>query len=242
MFKNKKNIENNASAVLWDFDGTIVDSMFKHFLVNKKMFSLIKPNKKKENWPDALNSLEKYIQAEYESTNWRDLYKTHLGFSIKQIEQAQSFWSDLTANNKTPIKIFKGTQEIFQKIKLPHGICSQNCSKSILKKHKIDHYFTSIVGNNDIENQKPHPESFIYCIENMKIKNGVLFYIGDHKEDVIFAKNAEIALKEKGYDFKIFSILVCYSGTDTSIWNVKPDFEAYKPDDISRIILEKKPI
>ena len=66
----------------------------------------------------------------------------------------------------------------------------------------------------------------------MKIKNGVLFYIGDHKEDVIFAKNAEIALKEKGYDFKIFSIVVCYSGTDTSIWNVKPD-------DISRIILKK---
>ena len=73
MFKNKKDIEKDVSAVLWDFDGTIVDSMFKHFLVNKKMFSLIKPNVKKEDWPDAHNSLEKYIKAEYESINWRNL-------------------------------------------------------------------------------------------------------------------------------------------------------------------------
>ena len=43
MLKNKKK---DVSAVLWDFDGTISDSMSKHFLVHKKIYSRIKPNEK----------------------------------------------------------------------------------------------------------------------------------------------------------------------------------------------------
>lgn len=234
-------MKKNISAVIWDFDGTIADSMEKHFLVNQKMFLLIKPDEKKI--PDALSSLEKYIKAEYEAINWIDLYEKYLKFSKKQIEIAKSFWGDLSSKNKTPVKIFDGIKDVFKKIKLPHGICSQNCSKnikSILKKNEIDHHFKHVVGHNEIEKQKPHPEGFFHCIKNMKIKNGVLFYIGDHKEDVMFAKNAEISFKEKGHDFKVFSIVATYSGADTKLWDIKPDFEAYSPGDISKIILENK--
>lgn len=233
----------DVTAVLWDFDGTIADTMKKHFLINQKMYSLIKPKIKKENWPTALESLEKYINAEYSSINWKDLYKKHLGFSEKQIKKAQNFWEKLVSQIKTPVKIFDGLHDVLKKIKLPHGICSQNCSKNIkkiLQEHKIDHHFKYIVGNKDILNQKPHPQGFLYCIEKMKIKDGILFYIGDHEEDVIFARNAEIALKEKGHNFKIFSILACYNGFDISFWNIKPDFKAHSPKDIAEIILEKR--
>jgi HAD superfamily hydrolase (TIGR01549 family) len=242
MFKNKKVIEKSVSAVLWDFDGTISDSMSKHFLIHKKMYSLIKPNVKKKDLPDVLSSLDKF-KEKYKSIHWLDLLKQHFCFSKKQIEQVKIFWGDLVSKTKTPVKIFEGLHDVFEKIKLPHGICSQNCSKNIkniLQKNEIDHHFQCIVGSNDIENQKPHPDSFVYCVENMKIKSGVLFYVGDHNVDIMFAKNAEIALKEKGYYFKIFSIVACYSGADTKFWNVKPDFEAYKPEDISKIILEKR--
>ena len=110
MFKNKKATKEDVSAILWDFDGTIVDSMYKHFLVNKKIYSLIKPNVKREKWPDALSSLEKYVKAEYESINWRDLYEKHLKFSKKEVEKAKNFWWNLSEKKKTPNKIFECLQ------------------------------------------------------------------------------------------------------------------------------------
>jgi N-acetyl-D-muramate 6-phosphate phosphatase len=231
----------DVSAVLWDFDGTIVNTMFKHFIVNKKIYSLIKPDIKKEDWPDALNSLENYIKAEYRSKNWEDLYENHFGFSKKQKDHAGNKWGDFVSQDNTPTKIFSGVSDVLQKIKLPHGICSQNCSKNIksmLRELEIDDHFKFIVGYDEIKKQKPDPEGFLLCLEKMKIEfsNRVLFYIGDHKEDVIFAKNAENLLRKRGYDVKVLSIVVLYSGADTKLWNIKPDFEVNDPCEITSII------
>jgi N-acetyl-D-muramate 6-phosphate phosphatase len=231
----------DISAVLWDYDGTIIDTISKIFSVNQEIYSLIKPDVKKERWPEEITSLEKYIIAGNEAINWRDFYKKYFGFSKKQIDQAGNLWSELLSKNKTPIKIFDGIFEVIQKIQFPQGICSQNCSnniKNMLKDYGIEHHFKSIIGQNDIsfEKQKPHPEGFILCIEKMKIKNnGIVFYIGDHKEDIRFAKNAEIALRKKGFDFQVLSIAACYGGSDKS-WDTKPDYKAYKPSDIIEII------
>lgn len=232
----------NIAALLWDFDGTILDTMENHFSVNKEMFSLIKPEIKIEQWPEVLSSLEKYIRAEYESTNWIDLYRSYFGFSKTQIDQAGRLWGVLASKNKTSIKIFDGISDVIKKIEVPQGICSQNCSNNIKKKlqeYGISHNFKSIIGHNDIsfEKQKPHPEGFLLCVEKMKIRNnGILFYIGDHKEDFKFAKNAEAALKNMGYNFKVLSIAACYGRTNYISCDIVPDYEAYKPSDIFDII------
>lgn len=231
----------NISAILWDYDGTLVNTNIKNFLVNKEIYLLVK----KEKIPEVLQSFEKYKEAENKARNWKELYEKYFGFSQKEIEYAASIWGDLSLKNKTSVKLFEGILELIKKIKLPQGICSQNCSnniKSVLKKYKMDNYFQSIIGYKDIsfENQKPHHEGFILCLEKMKIKNnGIFFYVGDHKEDVQFAKNAEEFLRKKGDNIKILTIAACYSGADTKKWDLKPDYEAYVPSDIYKIIFEK---
>lgn len=229
------------SAILWDFDGTIIDTLSQHFLVNQKIYSLVKPNEKKDNWPEALTSLDKYIKAEYETVNWRDLYKT-FGFSEEQTNQAGGMWTNQVSKNRELMKMFPGIYDILQSIKSPQGICSQNCSdhiKNVLQVNGINHHFRSIIGYNDIsfDFQKPHPEGFLLCVDKMNIKNsGTIFYIGDHKEDVKFAKNSEIALKNRGDDFQVLTIAACYGGSDCRSWKVQPNFVAYNTSDISEII------
>lgn len=233
--KNKKAI----AAILWDFDGTIADTMAKNYSIFKKIYSLIYPNVKKENWPQALYSLDTYLKAEYDSLNWKDCYERHFEFSKDHIEKVKNLWADIASSDKTPIKIFEGIPDVLKTIKVPHGICSQNSSLSIrnlLKQNKIDQHFCCIMGNSDVKNQKPHPESFIQSVKNMNINEGNIFYVGDHKEDIIFAKNAEKSLSEIGYDLKILSIIACYSKADTKFWEIKPDFEAYNPKDIIDIV------
>ena len=43
-----------VSAVLWDFDGTIANTMAKNYSIIKTIYSIIKPNITKENLPNAL--------------------------------------------------------------------------------------------------------------------------------------------------------------------------------------------
>jgi beta-phosphoglucomutase-like phosphatase (HAD superfamily) len=103
----------DVSAVLWDFDGTIVDTISKHFLINKEMFSIVKGEEK---LPKALLCLEEYRKAEIAALNWRDLYKNHLEFNEKQINYAGSLWGELVSKSEISINTFEGVFEVIEKI------------------------------------------------------------------------------------------------------------------------------
>ncbi len=233
----------NVDAVLWDYDGTLVDTICRHFTINKRIFALIKPELKKDKWPLSTSSLEEYKKAEKESKNWRELYMKHFGFSDKQTDKAGNLWSELQLKDQSSITIFEGISNVLKILNfVPHGICSQNCSikiKNVLKQNEIEQYFKSIIGYKDVafSKQKPDPESFISCIDQMGLNDfKTIYYIGDHQEDVRFAKNSEFFLHKKGYDCRIVSIAVCYNGLNTQDWDIQPDYKADLVNDIVSII------
>jgi phosphoglycolate phosphatase-like HAD superfamily hydrolase len=231
-----------VKAVLWDFDGTLADTIFRNFSINKEIFSLIKPELKKENWPSLFSSVQEYHRAEMQSKNWKELYMKYCGYTKEQTDLAGSLWSEFQLKEKSLVPIFGGIKKVLKSLNyIPHGICSQNCSnkiKKVLKDNNIDEYFETIIGYRDVEKQKPDPEGFITCVNQMKLSNffGKIFYIGDYQEDVRFAKNAELLLNKNGFDCSILTIAVCYNGLDTQDWDLQPDYKAYSVDDITSII------
>jgi len=54
--------------------------------------------------------------------------------------------------------------------------------------------FDSIIANNPDARikQKPHPDTLLMCLQELKIKNDELIYVGDSKDDVEAATRAEI--------------------------------------------------
>ena len=233
----------SVDAVLWDFDGTLADTISSHFIINKQIFTLIKPELKKDKWPNVFSSLEEYKKAEKQSKNWRELYMKHFGFSETQTDNAGDLWSAFQLKDQSSITVFEGILKVLQTLDfVPHGICSQNCSskiRSVLKHNKIDQYFKTVIGHKDVpySKQKPDPEGFISCINQMGLKDiGTLYYIGDHQEDLRFAKNAENFLQKNDLNCSVLSIAVCYNGLDTQDWDIQPDYKAYMVSDIASII------
>lgn len=232
-----------VDAILWDFDGTLVDTLHSHFTINQKIFALIKPEVKKDKWPILFSSFKEYQKAEKKSKNWQELYMKHCGFSENQTNAAGNLWSSFQLIDESSIKVFEGISKILKTLNfVPHGICSQNCSikiKDILKQNKIEQYFKAIIGHKDVaySKQKPDPEGFISCLNQMELKNyKTIYYIGDHPEDVCFAKNAELFLQKNGVDCRVLTIAVCYNGQDTHDWDIQPDYKAYSANDIVSII------
>ncbi len=64
----------------------------------------------------------------------------------------------------------------------------------LLVNMKIDHYFECIIGREDVENPKPHPEPILKAMNLMNISNDNfdIYMIGDTKLDLIAAKEAKI--------------------------------------------------
>lgn len=231
------------SAILWDYDGTIVDSTRKNIEVTKEVLKNFIPDLS-NNLPQALTSVENYTKANYKYKNWRELYKFAYGLSDEQIDEAGKLWSPYQLKDNTLPDMFEQLYEVIKKLShIKQGICSQNCSKNIyntLKHYNVENCFDSIIGYDDISygEQKPNPSGFLKCIEklNIELDDSIILYIGDHQEDTIFGKNAEKFYKSQGYNTRVICIAASYSGHDCVNWSVKPDFIANAPIEILDII------
>ncbi len=66
-------------------------------------------------------------------------------------------------------------------------------SRELLEHMDVMKYFEVLVGREDVENPKPHPEPILTALKRMEnTKNKKIFMIGDTKLDLICAKDAGV--------------------------------------------------
>ena len=230
------------SAIIWDYDGTLVDSRQKNLNVSRKIISKILRGDPTE--IPALSSLTKYHQAHSKATNWREFYKESFGFDENQTDDAGRMWTAYQLEDQTTIPLMNGVEDVIYSLnKYPQGIVSQNSRSNIiryLKENNLLSYFKDIVGYEEVkmERQKPFPDGLLLCIERLTdFKPGVVIYIGDHETDVRCTVNASKILSEKKKDIRIVSIGAFYGfDVDTSGWGVLPDYKIQSASDILDIV------
>ena len=65
-------------------------------------------------------------------------------------------------------------------------------SKILMEHFELMHHFEVLIGREDVENPKPHPEPINKAIEFLKVKKEDCWMIGDTRMDLIAAQNAGI--------------------------------------------------
>ena len=236
----------NISAIIWDYDGTLVDTRLKNLNVTRNIVKNIAKTDA-EAFP-ALRSVGNYYLANRRRSNWREFYRSELNFSESQIDAAGQLWTEYQLSDDTEVVFYEGIESVIGELaEFPHGIVSQNSRSRIaqhLEKHHLLPFFKIIVGYEEVDfkKQKPEPDGLLSCIEKLSaFESGFVCYIGDHETDVQCARRANRVLLEKQVNVRIFSIGACYdSGTDVSTWNVRPDYEAQKVEDILDIVEQIK--
>ncbi len=232
-----------VSAILWDYDGTLVDSTRKNIEVTVDVLKRF--HKEKEfPTPEILTSIEKYNEANYRYKNWRELYKNCYNLSEEQVDEAGKLWSPCQLANQTIADLYPGLGDTIRAFEnISQGICSQNGLANIHKSlgaFGLSQYYKAIIGYEEVSNlqQKPDPAGFIKCLELLELDAGstAVIYIGDHQEDVVFGRNAEHFLREHGQEVSVISIAVSYSGSAPEGWVHKPDYIAGSAEEITQII------
>jgi N-acetyl-D-muramate 6-phosphate phosphatase len=227
-------------AVIWDYDGTLVDTRQKNLDVTKEIvFHVL--SKSYEEFP-ALLTLENYEKANARSANWRELYSREFLMNEKQTDYAGSLWTKYQLLNTSRLELYRGLQETIIELGKTYsqGIVSLNSHANIrnsLSHNNVQTYFNAIIGYEEVDfaKQKPDPDGLLKCITHLDLhaSRGTIVYIGDHETDAHCAINTNQVLGTK----RIVSIGALYEKEPAHHnWNYQPDHIALTTGDIKEII------
>ena len=230
-----------ACAIIWDYDGTLVDSRHRNLSVNRSIIERLIGR----SWRDfkALHSIEDYDAAVARCTNWRDFYQREFGLREHMLESAGRMWTRCQLTDETPVEPFAGVLETLEELgHLPHGIVSQNSRQIIeatLGPLGLGDRFEHVLGYEQVApgRQKPAPDGLLDCLERLtRMGPGAAFYVGDHPTDAICVTRARQEMATRGLDIDVWSIAALYGGESADGWPVSPDFFARSPHDIVAIV------
>ncbi len=234
-------IPSPVTAILWDFDGTLVDTRAKNMLVNRRIIEEVTGRTASDF--EVMGSQERYDQAQRVSVNWREFYQLHFGLSEEETDRAGARWTPYQLADETPTPPLMGIPEALGLLDgIPLGVVSQNCSSNIratLSAHGLGEMFRCIIGYTEVANlqQKPAPDGLLLAIDELTaFAPGSVVYVGDHETDLRTVENANHALNNRGVPIHVVSVAALYgmNGQDEG-WTARADFRAEDPRDLVEI-------
>ena len=229
-------------AVIWDFDGTLVDSHPKNLRVNRQIVQRI--TGQEHTTFSALGSTGAYELAVARSGNWRDFYAREFGFTEDDMHRAGELWPELQLADPTPHLPFDGIPEALDTMAgVPHAILSQNDSRVVrqaLDRAGLMKNFLSVFGHGELDrrDQKPAGGGLLHCIRSLGLAAAArVYFIGDHVTDAMAARNARMLLNgHSGLQPEIVSVGALFGAVKDTRWSVAPDHFVRNPPELVRLV------
>ena len=234
----------SIEAILWDYDGTLVDSSKKSIEVSLEVLSNFIPDIY-ENIPEALSTRENFQNTYGRISDWVELYHVVYGLNDEQTRKAVEIWGEVQLRNKTESELYAGILEILENYKdTKMGVCSQNGAgiiKRSLGNLGVLKYFDAVIGVDDVlfDEQKPHPSAFMKALEKLGIedRNKTFVYVGDRSVDVAFGRNSEAMLKKDFPDARVICVAMHHPGDYCEEdENFLPDYIAHDSSELFEIL------
>lgn len=177
-------------AAIFDMDGVIVDSEPLHFMVDKIVLKNI-----------GVTESEDYLEKFVGYTNpemWQQIiYEKKLNYTAEELikSQIELKLDYLKNNNFNPIDGILDLLIKLDKEQYKMAIASSSPRifiEAIVKKLRIDNFFSVIISAEEVANGKPEPDVFLKAVELLNIDPSDCFIIEDSKSGVTAANKAGI--------------------------------------------------
>jgi HAD superfamily hydrolase (TIGR01509 family) len=183
----------SVAAVIFDLDGTLIDSIDIYFsIVEKALERLNLPEVSRSRilaaaesedfkWElvlpqDVLNRKEEIIDEAWAVIN--EIAPQMFADNLDLIQGADGIVEKLSSNG-LKIGLVTSTQRRYLKTKMQP-----------LKNVGVDTLFEVIITSDDVENRKPAPDPLIACARRLDLKPGNCVYVGDTATDIKAGKAA----------------------------------------------------
>ena len=179
----------DIDAVIFDLDGTIVDSMWMWKSIDieyLQRFGIELPDDLQRNIEGmSFSETAVYFKQRFDLPD--------------SLEQMKSDWNQMAWEkyvNEVPVK--EGVLELLQYLKqqnIPAGIATSNSRELvdlIVEKHAMKEYFTSIRTSCEVSKGKPSPDIYLLVAEDLKVSPERCLVFEDVLQGVMAGKNANM--------------------------------------------------
>jgi HAD superfamily hydrolase (TIGR01549 family) len=170
-------------AVLFDWDGTLLDSAGSSFRCYERLFGSF-----------GLGFDRALFERSY-SPNWYHTYAT-VGLAEARWAEADQLWLRLYAEEQP--ELLPGARDVLQRLAgrgLVQGLVTSGSRERVageLVSRDLVHFFRTVVCGEDTRQKKPHPEALLLALERLGIGASEAAYVGDSPEDIEMARAAGV--------------------------------------------------
>lgn len=205
----------NYKAIIYDLDGTILDTLKMNMLPLMKIIEEETGNKV------AYEEVLKYAA-------WPGM-ETLADLNIDDREKTYARWVKYVNEYEEGASLYPGFEEVFETFngKITQAVVSAKTTDQYqidFVAKGLDKYMETAVLANDTIKHKPDPEPLLECLKRLSLQPEDAIYIGDAHSDYLASKNAGI---DFGYA-KWGSVFA--KGID------KPDYVFEQPLDLLRLL------
>lgn len=181
-------------ALIWDLDGTLVDS---YKIITRVAKDTLKPYHKIS---------EKEIHEQVIRTSLSQFFKTmseKLAVSLEMLyDRYHNFSNEVELSEYDLIKDAKLVLEALTEKGYSHFIYTHRGSSTygILKHHNALHYFEDIITSDEGFKRKPEPDALLHLIHKHHLNKDEAYYIGDRNLDIQCGIRAGIHTIYFGHD------------------------------------------
>ena len=213
--------ENKIDTVLFDLDGTLIDSkelIYSSFVYTFEKFrpgyKLSDEELKSFFGPTLVQTFSRYSNDEKEINDMIDYYRTYNKANHDEMI--------------SPMSNAKATLKKLHNSGYAVGIVSSKKDDLVIRGLEVCgliDYVDLVIGCDDVKNHKPAPDGILMAVEKLHAKNAI--YVGDHPNDIIAGKNANVK-----------TVAVLYSESVDKLLEEKPDYVIKNLDNILQICVE----
>ena len=178
-------------AILFDLDGTLLDSFHLHYSAYEDMFGHF-----------GIEMSRELFLSTY-SPNW---YRTYEAFGLgeEHWERANSLWLEAAAVQEP--ELFPGVEEMLVELGSSYGlgiVTSGSKSRVVNDLDRLDiaRHFSTIVTGDDITEPKPAPEALELALTHLSIPPHDAVYVGDAHADFEMSRAAGVRFFGVASDF-----------------------------------------
>ena len=173
----------NLQAILFDFDGTLVDSAEASFRCYQRTFASFGID------------FDRGRYAETYSPDWLRTY-TAVGLPEASWEAANALWLEHYSCEIAPlIDGVEGVLKAFCSAGLLQGIVTSGTRHRVIRDLDalgIRDLFKVVVCAEDARRKKPHPEALMLALDQIDTSTDQAVYVGDSPEDIRMARDAGV--------------------------------------------------
>lgn len=169
-------------AVLFDWDGTLIDSYHADSQAYLHMFRVL-------GIPWGLDELEKHY-----SPDWHNVYRA-AGLAKERWAEADRLWRAGYREHR-PVLQF-GANQVVRRLAAKYRLGLVTSGSRIrvrtqLRAFGLESIFSALVFGDDVPRRKPHPASLWLALGRMGAEPASAVYVGDAPEDVAMAQRAGV--------------------------------------------------